>query len=160
MVWQWSSSWPFLVFSKKLFGCCVLVLHFHCLRLYVHEIIHVNLKLKGMTIPPFSWIVSIGLEALSLFIFLPSTQIFLTSQYFKHDLSTYIFDNKFFSFLGMPQCVNWRSSISFPLYSIFLVSFIWFFLFYFLYGVSNILDGWYTNVTTQMYYIKQLLGYT
>ena len=44
ILWDWSWSWYFIVVSNKCFCSWKICLHWHCLRIDIHEIIHVNLN--------------------------------------------------------------------------------------------------------------------
>ena len=51
MIWEWSWSWHLLVVLNKCFCSRKMVLHWHCLRINIHESKHVKFKSAVMTKP-------------------------------------------------------------------------------------------------------------
>ena len=89
MFWDWSWSWHFIVFCNKTIVLC------HCLRIDIHEIIHVNLNLVLIIKPLHLFIFVLFYCYVSDFSFI--TFCCFTCKNFRYLFSP-ISDNNYFSF--------------------------------------------------------------
>ena len=94
--WDWSLSWHFIVVNKKCFSSSRIVLQWHCLRINIHESIHLNLKLE-VTMKSLQLCMFIHILSLCISFFLFITFWCFTCKNVKHIFPP-LSDNNFFLF--------------------------------------------------------------